>query len=142
LPIATDISATSAAETAVAVDQTGVDRDDVLARLEELVAALEQNARRFRDIEVRAAALERGRRDGLAYRDIVPSEERPLIVQLLTESIESLHAVGSSFRRAEAKALHNEGATMEQIAEMFGVTRQRVSSLLREAALDTRGGAQ
>jgi DNA-binding transcriptional regulator LsrR (DeoR family) len=36
-------------------------------------------------------------------------------------------------RRAEAQALYAEGMTMEQIADRFGVTRQRVSTLLRKA---------
>ena len=32
----------------------------------------------------------------------------------------------------EARVLHGEGMTMDQIAKLFGVTRQRVSALLRE----------
>ena len=35
-------------------------------------------------------------------------------------------------RRAEAHALYAEGLTMDQIAERFGVTLQRVSALLRK----------
>jgi predicted transcriptional regulator len=35
-------------------------------------------------------------------------------------------------RRTEARTLHREGLTMDQIAQLFGVTRQRVSALLRE----------
>ena len=31
-----------------------------------------------------------------------------------------------------AWALHREGMTMDEIAKLFGVTRQRVSALLRE----------
>ena len=38
--------------------------------------------------------------------------------------------------RLLARALYDEGMTMEQIAAKFGVTRQRVSSLLREARSD------
>jgi predicted transcriptional regulator len=56
-----------------------------------------------------------------------------LIVQLLTESAETLHEHGSRVRRTEARALHREGLTMDQIARLFGVTRQRVSALLRES---------
>jgi DNA-binding transcriptional regulator LsrR (DeoR family) len=52
---------------------------------------------------------------------------------LLTESSKALDTSGSNVRRAEAQALHAEGMTMEQIAERFGVTRQRVSALLRKA---------
>ena len=32
---------------------------------------------------------------------------------------------------AEARALHDEGLTMAEIAALFGVSRQRVSALLR-----------
>jgi predicted transcriptional regulator len=52
-------------------------------------------------------------------------------VELLTESTESLHTFGSRVRRSEARVLHTEGMPMERIARLFGVTRQRVSTLLR-----------
>ena len=45
----------------------------------------------------------------------------------------ALDTGGAGVRRAEARALYAEGLTMEQIAERFGVTRQRVSTLLRTA---------
>jgi DNA-binding transcriptional regulator LsrR (DeoR family) len=54
-------------------------------------------------------------------------------VQLITESSKALDTCGASLRRAEAQALHDEGMTMDQIAEHFGVSRQRVSALLRKA---------
>ena len=60
-------------------------------------------------------------------------ETSPLIVRLLTESDQALGACGARVRRAEALLLHEEGMTMDRIAEKFGVTRQRVSGLLREA---------
>ena len=34
-------------------------------------------------------------------------------------------------RSAEERALYAEGLTMNQIVELFGVSRQRVSALLR-----------
>ena len=34
---------------------------------------------------------------------------------------------------AEARALYAEGLTMAQIAELFGVSRQRVAALLRSS---------
>jgi DNA-directed RNA polymerase sigma subunit (sigma70/sigma32) len=72
------------------------------------------------------------RSDGRPLRDIVPNEEAPLIVQLLTETTNLLHSYGNRVRRTEARALHREGMTMDEIAKLFGVTRQRVSALLRE----------
>jgi hypothetical protein len=32
------------------------------------------------------------------------------------------------------KALHDEGLTMDRIAVLFGLTRQRISSLLKEGS--------
>jgi len=52
-------------------------------------------------------------------------------VELTRDNLATLVEAGSRLRRAEAHALHAEGMTMEQIAELFGVTRQRVSALLR-----------
>jgi hypothetical protein len=67
----------------------------------------------------------------MSYREIVPNEERPLIVELITANLELLSGVGSRLRRAEAKALYDEGLTMDEIATLFGVSRQRVAVLLR-----------
>jgi predicted transcriptional regulator len=40
---------------------------------------------------------------------------------------------GSGWRRAQAHALHDESVSINRIAELYGVTRQRVSALLRGA---------
>lgn len=62
--------------------------------------------------------------------DIVKGEARPLVVEQISEAIARLHTASSAFRHAEAQALYAEGLTMEQIADLFGVTRQRISVLL------------
>jgi len=72
------------------------------------------------------------------YTELVASDEGALIVQLLTESSAALDTCGANVRRAEAEALYAEGLTMEQIAERFGVTRQRVSALLRKGTKGPR----
>ena len=64
---------------------------------------------------------------------MVTGTDGPLIVQLLTDSSAALDTCGAQVRRAEAEALYAEGLTMEQIAEVFGVSRQRVGALLRRA---------
>ena len=64
----------------------------------------------------------------------MPAEETPLLVQLLTRTTNLLHSYGNRVRRTEAKALHDEGMTMDEIASLFGVSRQRVSALLRSKA--------
>jgi DNA-directed RNA polymerase sigma subunit (sigma70/sigma32) len=100
-----------------------------LTALEEVIA---DNDQRAKLIKKRMARIRRARDEGLPYSAAVADEDGPLIVQLLTESSTALDTCGASVRRAEAQALYDEGMTMEQIADRFGVTRQRVSALLRK----------
>jgi DNA-directed RNA polymerase specialized sigma24 family protein len=110
-----------------------VAEDQFLEALRALEGVLADNGRRASLIKKRIAKLRRLRSRGAPYAEIVSSKDGPLIVQLLTESTTALDTCGANVRRAEAHALYAEGLTMEQIAERFGVTRQRVSTLLRKA---------
>jgi DNA-directed RNA polymerase specialized sigma24 family protein len=107
--------------------------DEFLEALTALEDALADNGRRASLIKKRIAKLRRLRARGAPYSEIVSTNDGPLIVHLLTESSAALDTSGANVRRAEAQALHSEGLTMDQIAERFGVTRQRVSTLLRKA---------
>ena len=71
------------------------------------------------------------RDEGLPYRETVTRGDGPLIAELLPDSIRQFQAAGTRFRQAEAQALHAEGLTLEQIGELFGLTRQRISTLIR-----------
>jgi DNA-directed RNA polymerase specialized sigma24 family protein len=84
-------------------------------------------------IKRRIAEIQDQHSDGLSYTEIVEAARPPLLVQLVTETKETLDGCGARVRRTEALVLHEQGMTMERIAERFGVTRQRVSALLREA---------
>lgn len=112
------------------------EEDRVLDALEALAAALHENIEGHRRAIARAGEIRRARARGLSYREIVTNEERPLIVELTRESLDRLLHHGARLRRVEARTLHSEGMTMEEIASLFGVTRQRVSALLREEADD------
>jgi DNA-directed RNA polymerase specialized sigma24 family protein len=112
--------------------------DAFLEALTGLEDALDENIARARQMKRRIAQIRRERAAGGDYREIVSAEKPPLIVQLVTESSRALDEHGARVRRTEVLALHDEGMTMEQIAAKFGVTRQRVSSLLREARGDLR----
>jgi hypothetical protein len=107
--------------------------DAFLKALTALEAALADNQERTRLIKKRIAQLRRLRAKGMSYTEIVATRNGPLLVQLVTESSTALDTSGASVRRAEARALYAEGLTMDQIAEGFGVTRQRVSTLLRKS---------
>ncbi len=106
-------------------------RDEVLDALEELVQALHDS------LGLTARALSRAQRlhaeagKGRPMAALLREEERPLIVELLSQTLLTLETHGSRFRRAGARVLHAEGLSMEEIAANFGVSRQRVSALIR-----------
>ncbi len=106
--------------------------DPVLLALEGLVAALKSNIEASQAAITRASRIRDLRTRDLAYRDIADETGKPLVVELITENIERLRTSGAALRRAQARALHEEGLTMDQIAELFGVTRQRISAILQK----------
>jgi hypothetical protein len=107
--------------------------DPFLEALTALEGVLADNADHAKLIKRRIARLRASRAKGMPYKESVFSEDGPLIVQLVTDSATALDTCGAEVRRTEARALYDEGLTMEQIAERFGVSRQRVSALLRQA---------
>jgi len=103
-----------------------------------LLAALEENEALVEAIRQRARIIEEERRAGRPYATVVAVEQRPLIVELLRDMQDRLSRSGSRFRRAEARALRAEGLTFDQIATVFGVTRQRVIALVADAPTEPR----
>jgi DNA-directed RNA polymerase sigma subunit (sigma70/sigma32) len=101
--------------------------------VDELDGALDDSLEMTQRMKERIGEIRAARRAGRPLRDIVPKEERPLLVQLLTENANLLQSYSTRVRRSEARALHNEGLTMDEIARLFGVSRQRVSALLKDA---------
>ena len=125
-------SATRVAATPVDEIETGLDDSAAfIAALEDLEHALEANIDRARRMQARIAELRDAHAAGQPLREFVPREEQPLIVRLLSQSARELDEYGSVVRRMEARALYQEGLTMDEIAALFGVSRQRVSALLR-----------
>ncbi|MDP9418252.1 MAG: hypothetical protein M3P48_10590 [Actinomycetota bacterium] len=113
-----------------------------LQALDELCIAVRESVAAAELILARAETIRRQRADGVPYNQIVPTEAEPLIVELISDTMARLARTGSAWRREEARALHREGMTMERIAQLFGVTRQRVSALLNAPSRDSaRGGS-
>jgi len=109
-------SSADVAETALADLVTELDRC-----LDELVQA-----------RARADALLRERLAGRAWFDIVTTESRPLVVERISTVLAGLSAAGHTWRREQAAALQAEQVSINRIAALFGVTRQRISALLKE----------
>ena len=105
--------------------------DPVIEALDRLVEALARNLEASEAVAERARTVKELRARGLAYKDIADETGAPLAVQLVTENLDRLRVHGAQLRQAHAAALYEEGMTMDQIAALFGVTRQRISALLR-----------
>jgi hypothetical protein len=98
---------------------------ELRAQIRRSVHALEAADERLEQlIELRAA--------GRSWFEIVSNERRPLVVETITRVLEDLGEVGSYFRREEALALQRENVSNNRIGQLFGVTRQRISALVRD----------
>jgi hypothetical protein len=106
---------------------------DAAARaLEGLMTELDRCVGELTEARARAETLLRERRSGRAWLDIVGGEPRPLIVERISTVLGSLATAGHAWRREQASALQSEQVSINRIAAMFGVTRQRISALLKE----------
>ena len=97
-----------------------------------LVAELDRCAAELEESRTRAEMLLRERRAGHSWLDIVSRQSRPLIVERISSVLAGLASAGHDWRREQAAALQREQVSINRIAALFGVTRQRISALLRE----------
>jgi hypothetical protein len=105
--------------------------DAVLRALDELIDVLTTIGETRHRIVERAQHIGSRRANGEPYSIIVPEEERPLIVERARASLNDLVEAAGKLQRAEARALHDEGLSMDRIGALFGVSRQRVADFLR-----------
>jgi predicted XRE-type DNA-binding protein len=110
------------------------DLDRLLDALVDIDIAAGENVERSRAIQKRARVLRRRLRAGESLAEVVHDEEPPRIVELLSTNMATLETAGAELRAAQALALRAEGLTIEAIADLFGVTRQRISALLKQKA--------
>ena len=104
------------------------DADRALASLAD---AVDSALGHLEEIRTRIGVIQAERAAGKDYAEVVTAEARPLVVERLTEVLDELAVAGAGFRRAEARVLHEDGLSQEAIGALFGVTRQRVSALLK-----------
>lgn len=119
-------------------ERAGTPEEPLLVALDRLVDAADDIEKAVIILRERAVQMRSGWQHSGRWRDVVDSEERPRISEMLTDTIQKFEAAGTRFRQAKARALYDEGMTMEQIAELFGLTRQRISVLLNATARDVR----
>ena len=104
--------------------------DDVLVLLDEVVRALTENSERATRAMERAEQIRLRRQRGMSYLEIADDGYGPMLIKLVTENLQNLVDVGSRLRRAHARALYADGATLQQIGELYGVSHQRISAII------------
>jgi hypothetical protein len=106
----------------------------LLTALDDVDAAIADNIRRGQEIRDRVGWFRDQLRAGTSAHDLVAEEAAPRTVEMLTANSNVLDTAGAAFRVRLAQALREDGLTIEAIADLFGVTRQRISALLRQHA--------
>ncbi|MGY1680757.1 hypothetical protein [Geodermatophilus sp. SYSU D01176] len=111
-----------------------IEQDPAVRALTELLSVLDSCITELSGARARAEKLLEERQTGRTWLDIVTAESRPLVVEQISSVMGSLASAGGAWRREQAHALAAEQVSINRIAAMFGVTRQRISALLRERA--------
>lgn len=106
-------------------------KDTTLAALDALAEALAEVESDLGILKERLRALGNQRAAGLAWRDIVSSEEPPGTMQVVSRMLAALARASGTLRKDLVEDLRAEGMSIPAIARLFGVTHQRVSNLLR-----------
>jgi hypothetical protein len=104
--------------------------DSALEALRALMKVLDGNDERNRYVRARAEQIEALRAQGYTWQQVLATEERPLIIDVLSQSMALLNEVGGRFRREEARNLITEGMKEEDIADLLGVTTDHVQAML------------
>jgi hypothetical protein len=108
-------------------------RDRATVALEALRTEIDQCLEHLQHARGRIDRLIAERSAGRPWLDVVTGEERPLVVESISAVLSGLARAGHVWRREQAVALRREDVSINGIAALFGVTRQRISTLLREA---------
>ena len=108
------VSATAVSERPFVMEE----REAFVEALGRLDDTLDENTARAACMKQRIAMLQEACETGQPLHEFAATERAPLLVHLLTQSAEALDRVGSHVRRTEARVLHREGMTMEQIARL------------------------
>lgn len=104
--------------------------DETLACLSQLASSADELHRYVARL-TRLMPASAGQASG-PYTRRVPLGRRITAIEQVSQAVRVLTQEGNRFRRLETQALYAEGLTTAQIASVLGVSRQRVSALLRE----------
>jgi PAS domain S-box-containing protein len=103
---------------------------ELFEALDAVVRVLERGRDRLDVVAARATELRDGRQRGMSYAELLTGAKHPLVIDVLSELLDGLFDAGSRLRRAEARALYADSLSMEKIASLLHVSRQRVSAII------------
>jgi PAS domain S-box-containing protein len=114
--------------------------DEVLDALAAVVEVFDRSARQAEAVHERARELREGRLRGTSYAELMTGAHAPLVTDTMSDLLDGLTDTGSRLRRAEARALHAEGLSMDKISRILRVSRQRVSAIINSPFGERRRG--
>jgi DNA-directed RNA polymerase specialized sigma24 family protein len=100
------------------------------AALDKLESVLQSSIKDVERLLGRVSDVRARLETGESLSELLDASERPLIIESLSVLLDRLGDASSALRRAEAQQLFAEGFTRTRIAAMFGVSRQRATTLL------------
>jgi len=112
----------------------GVERDQVLEALDQLIKALTEGVGRMEGATDLATEMRDRRWDGAGFEEVESGIDGPGIHELITTTLLVVQSRSRRLRQAWARTLRSEGRTLQEIADLFGVSHQRVSALLNQDA--------
>ena len=115
------------------------DNSAELLALDSLAAAIEDNVRDERLLATRIRQLRADRTKGRSWHDLLGHKTHPPVLELSTRILGRATALSAALRRRLARGLRAEGATIPAIGEIFDVSHQRVSTLLRDGTPSGQG---
>ena len=105
--------------------------DPVVAALSALSDVAASSADDLISLNENLAALHNHRVRGRSWHRIISDVDSPNPLASLTTIATNFGRASGAFRRALAIGLRQEGMQVTEIAALFGVSRQRVSALIR-----------
>jgi len=106
--------------------------DEMLLALDELELALKDSMASSEMMLCRARLVVERLRQNLPFDQTETGEPGPLLALMNREPTRTLSCAVRRLRRAIAVVLRSEGMTMDHVAERLGVSRQRVSILIKD----------
>jgi predicted XRE-type DNA-binding protein len=109
----------------------GAGEDPVVAALTTLSDVAASSADDLISLNENLSALHNHRVRGRSWHHIISDVDSPNPLPSLTTIATNFARASGAFRRALAVGLRKEGMQVTEIAALFGVSRQRVSALIR-----------